>query len=275
VGYSVKSGKAKRIEGQTDRWRGDPDKCVLGCSSSRRDALPNIYGCEHTPCEIVMSATKNFSKSYLSTATFVSRAYASVDQLSTSQFLMRKGKGVKRFVEEIMPIAAFLKHFEIPGRRVRCKHFPGNQNYDAKIHVQGSDVRLGFIEKEYFLEVTSAVSSYDFLEREALAHSGSVFGGGKIRREKGSRRILSDAVAEDHDASVIKASEWVVACLTDKANKQTYPQPCILLVQVEPERPLNTREWLTVIENVQGRVNRHAFTATYLVNAWRNVVLQI
>lgn len=220
------------------------------------------------------AVTENFSKSYLSTATFVSRAYGTVEQLSTNQVLMRKGKGVKKLVEEIIPIAAFLKHFEIPGRRVRCKHFPGNQNYDAKIRVQGDDVCLGFIEKEYFLEVTSAVSSYDFLEREALSDNGSVFGGGKIRREKASRRIISDAVAEDHDAPIIKASEWVAACLTDKANK-TYPQPCILLVQVEPERPLNTREWLTIVENIQSSVNREAFTATYLVNAWRNVVLQV
>ena len=125
----------------------------------------------------MMSATEKFSKSYLSTATFVNRAYTTVEQLSTNQVLMRKEKGVKKLVEEIIPIAAFLKHFEIPGRRVRCKHFPGNQNYDAKIQVQGDDVRLGFIEKEYFLEVTSAVSSYDFLEREALSHNGSVFGG--------------------------------------------------------------------------------------------------
>jgi hypothetical protein len=188
---------------------------------------------------------------------------------------MRKGKGVKKLVEEIIPIAAFLKHFESPGRRVRCKHFPGNQNYDAKIQVRGDDVRLGFIEKEYFLEVTSAVSSYDFFEREALSHNGSVFGGGTIRREKGSRRIISDAVAEDHDAPMIKASEWVIACLTDKAKKKPYPQPCILLVQVEPERPLNCREWVTIMENIQSSINRKAFTATYLVNAWRNVVLQV
>jgi len=222
-----------------------------------------------------MSVTDKFSKSYLSTATFVSRAYATVDQLNTKQILMRKGNGVKKLVEEIMPIAAFLKHFEIPGIRVRCKHFPGNQNYDAIIHVQGNDVPLGLIEPEYYLEVTSAVSSYDFLEREALSNNGSVFGGGKIRREKGSRRIISDATAEDHDAPVNKTSDWVITCLKNKANKQAYPHPCILLVQVEPERPLNTREWLTIVERIQPSVNRQAFTATYLVNAWRNVILQV
>jgi len=222
-----------------------------------------------------MSATDKFSKSYLSTSTFVSRAYATVEQLNNNEYHLRKGKGTKKLVEEIMPIAAFLKHFELPGRKVKCKYFPGNQNYDAKIRVEGEDVRLGFIESEYFLEVTSAVSSYDYLEREALSHSGSVFSGGKIRREKSSRKIISEAVAEDYDAPVSKASEWVIARLKGKANKEMYPQPCILLVQVDPERPLRLREWLTIMENIQSSVNRDAFTATYLVNTWRNVVLQV
>jgi hypothetical protein len=238
------------------------------------DRAPQSEG-RRWPAEIIMSATEQFSKSYLSTATFVSRAYATLEKLKNNEFPLRKGKDSKKLVEEIMPIAAFLKHFETPGRQVKCKYFPGNQNYDAKIRVQGSDVRLGFIEREYFLEVTSAVSSYDYLEREALSRNGSVFGGGKIRREKGSKQIISEAVAEDFDAPVIKASEWVIARLKDKANKEKYPEPCILLVQVEPERPLSIGEWLTLVENIQGSVNHESFKATFLVNAWRNVVLQV
>lgn len=227
------------------------------------------------PAKIKMSATDRFNKSYLSTAIFVSRAYAAIEQLNTDDRFMRKAKGSKKLIEEIIPIAAFLKHFEVPGRQVRCKHFPGNQNYDAKIKIQGSEVHSGFIEKEYFVEVTSAVSTYAHLEREALSRHGSVFGGGKIRREKGSRQIISEAVAEDHDAPVTKASEWVIERLKHKGSKETYPRPCILFVQVEPERPLNIHEWVTVVQNIQGNVNREAFTATYLVDAWRNFVVQV
>lgn len=93
-------------------------------------------------------------------------------------------------------------------------------------------------------------------------------------RRKGTDEIVSKAVAEDGDAVVSKASDWVKERLKAKANK-TYPEPCILLVQVEPERPLNIHEWSAVAGNVRGSVNREVFTATYLVNAWRNVVLPI
>jgi hypothetical protein len=225
-----------------------------------------------------MLATEKFSKSYLSTATFVNRAYSTLRQLSNKEFLLRKGNGYKELVEEILPIAAFLKHFEIPGRQVKCRYFTGNQNYDAKIQIQGEGVPSEFMEENYFLEVTSAVSSYDFLEREALARHGSVFGGGNIRRvgskRMGNDRIISKAVAEDGDAVIIKASDWVKERLNAKANKK-YPEPCILLVNVEPERPLNIREWSIVAENIYGSANRKVFVKTFLVNALINFVVEI
>jgi hypothetical protein len=226
-----------------------------------------------------MQITETFSKSYLSTLTFASRAYANLERVSHNEVLLRKGKDCKKLVEEILPIAAFLKYFEIPGRQVKCRYFSGNQNYDAIIKVKGNEVRAGFLEDSYFLEVTSAVPSYAHFEREALSLYGSVFGGGSIRpigsKHKGNYQIVSKAVAEDGDAVVIKASDWIRKCLKDKAHKEKYPEPCILLIQVEPERPLRMNEWTTVVRNVQGSVNREAFVATFVVNAWENVVLKI
>jgi len=35
------------------------------------------------------------------------------------------------------------------------------------------------------------------------------------------------------------------------------------------------REWLTVVDNIQDSVDRQAFAETFLVNAWRNVVLKV
>jgi hypothetical protein len=35
------------------------------------------------------------------------------------------------------------------------------------------------------------------------------------------------------------------------------------------------REWLSVMETIQDSVNREAFAKTFLVNAWRNIVLQV
>jgi predicted naringenin-chalcone synthase len=59
-----------------------------------------------------------------------------------------------------------------------------------------------------------------------MSRHGVVFGGGKIypdgSKHKGNRRIVSKAVAEDGNAAVIKASDWVRESLKAKANKEKY-----------------------------------------------------
>jgi hypothetical protein len=50
-------------------------------------------------------------------------AYAAVEQLSTNRVLMRKGKGVKKLVEEIIPIAAFLKHLRFQAEELGASIF--------------------------------------------------------------------------------------------------------------------------------------------------------
>ncbi|MBK7394187.1 MAG: hypothetical protein IPI64_12965 [Chloracidobacterium sp.] len=226
---------------------------------------------------MIVSVTEKFSKSYLSTSVFVSRAYKAVEQISKTDFFMRP-RGCKEVIEEIIPIAAFLKHFEIPGRSVKCKYYGGNHNYDAKIRIDGSFVEQGYFEANYFLEVTTAISKNEHLAREELALTGFTFGDGDIRSEgskqKGTYKVLSHAAAENHDAPVTKASKLITECLVKKAKKQ-YPNPCILLVQVEPERPPTIHEWSTIVKSIRDSVDREAFALTFIVNAWRNTVIQI
>ena len=63
-------------------------------------------------------------------------------------------------------------------------------------------------------------------------------------------------------------------CLKNKAKKK-YPEPCILLVRVKPERPLNIQKWLRVVENNRSSVNGEMFAAMFLVDAWSNIVLEL
>lgn len=209
---------------------------------------------------------------------FVKRAYEALEALDGNSYRLRQGEGTKELVEEILPLAAFLKHFERPGRSVKCRFFSGNQNYDAKIKLAGADIDKGWFEKSYFVEVTSAVSSTDYLEREALSRYGSVFGGGDIRRigsrVKGNDRIESRAVAQDHDAPVKDAVEWTKTALRRKKAK-LYPSPCILVVHVENDRPLTIHEWSTLAQEVQGEVDRDRFQSTFITNWWSNTVVQL
>jgi hypothetical protein len=68
---------------------------------------------------------RQFRASYLTVPAFVKRAYAAIAALEGDEYRAR-GAGVKELVEEVMPLAALLKHLENPELHVRCKYVVGD-----------------------------------------------------------------------------------------------------------------------------------------------------
>jgi hypothetical protein len=219
-----------------------------------------------------------FRRSFLSVPVFIRRAYSALEALDGDQYRMRSVAGAKELIEEIIPLAALLKHLEIPDRHVRCRFVGGEKDHDAQLRISGPEVEHGLIEHHYFVEVTSAGSPVDYLQREALTRYGHVFGGGDIRRigskRRGDDQIVSRAVAVDGHAAVENAITWIKTRLMAKAAKD-YPSPCILAVNVEPERHLSLSEWSVLASEVQGSVDRHRFKLTFVVNWLTNTVFTI
>ncbi|MGA7193902.1 MAG: hypothetical protein WBW94_09740 [Anaerolineales bacterium] len=225
-----------------------------------------------------MSRLDKFS-SYLSVSVFVQRAYRELDSIDRNDYFLRQGDGTKKFIDEILPLTAFLKHFERPGRRIKCRYFQDNQNYDAIIKISGDEVKQGFISDSFFVEVTLAEEEYtEHLRRESLARYGFVFGGDNIRRVKnhknGTDFIESKPAGRDIDFPVVNAVELVKKAL-EKKNQKTYPAPCILVVEVKPERTLSLSEWLTLTKEIQNSVNRDKFQATFIVNWLTSNVFEV
>lgn len=220
-------------------------------------------------------------RNYLTVSTFVQRAYKELEALNNEQYYLRKGEDIRKLIQEILPLATFLKYFERPGRQVKCRHFSGSQNYDAKLKLEGDEIEKGFLEAEFFVEVTRAeCEEYEHLRREALHLYGSVFFGKDIRKvgskNKGNYKIESQAVAEDMDYEVKEAVTLITKALEKKYNKKRpYPSPCLLLIQVETGRPLALNEWCRLAKEIQGIVNREKFRATYVIDWWTNAVLAI
>ncbi len=221
---------------------------------------------------------ERFTKSFLTVPVFVSRAYSELEALDGDQYRMRSTPGSKELIEEVVPLAALLKHLEVPDRHVRCRFIGGNRDHDAEIRVSGPDVDRGSWKSRYFVEVTVAVSSTDYLKREALTRDGFVFGGDDIRRvgstKRGDRRVISRAVARDGETPVEDVIKWVTRCLVAKGAKR-YPKPCILAVGVQPERRLRLPDWVRVTDAVQQHVNRARFEMAFLVDWWTNTVIEI
>jgi hypothetical protein len=219
---------------------------------------------------------EQFTKGELSASEFCQRAYDALDQLSKEDLLLRKSKGSKQLLEEVLPIATFAKYLERPGRKAFMRCFGGNNPYDGMVYLSGQEVEHGFLQSEYYLEVTTANSPSDYLHREGIARNVPVFGGEKIERvgskKNGNDIIVSKAIAEDGESAVNKAAEWCIKAINAKIQKE-YPSPCILLVGCLPTRCLNPIEWGKVVQEVVNATSPNKFSGVYIIQAWENIVL--
>lgn len=214
-----------------------------------------------------------FRRSFLTSATFVRRAYDELRRVPQPEFFSRAGP-TKQLIEEVLPLAAFLKHIELPDQRVRCRYYGPTSPFDARIALDGHWVRKGIIEPHYYIEITTAIAPRAHLHREALRRYGSVFHDPDIQREgirrEGTDRIVSKARALDASLPPIEVSTWIATCIAKKILNH-YPQPCILLVNAEPASPLDFSEWATVRAGLAS-VNKGWFAYAYVVNWNQNLV---
>lgn len=221
---------------------------------------------------------EDFRKSFLPALEFVGRGYAAVEALGDHEYFLRPRDGTKELVEEVMPLAALVKHLETPGRSVSCRLVGGDSDHDGEIRMSGREVDQGFWKPQYFVEVTTALFPKEHLRREALARDGSVFMGPDIARvgskRQGNDQIVSEAAGEDLDAPLLNAISWVRERLVAK-NRNAYPQPCMLVVNVEPDRPLRLSEWSELAKAVHGSVDANSFERTFIVEWYGNTVFRL
>jgi hypothetical protein len=209
-----------------------------------------------------------FRRGFMSVPTFVRRANTAVEGASAEHFRSRSGE-LKGLIEEVLPLATFLKHLEIPSRRVTARLSSDDADHDAQIKVAGPEVDRGFLRAHYFVEITTAASPVEYLRREALNRNGFAFGGSDIRREgsrfRGDDRIISKAVAVDGEAAARDATTWGKDRIEAKSRKH-YPTPCILLINVEPEKRLTLGEWYALTSSSTSIVQPGVFSSIYVID---------
>ena len=219
-----------------------------------------------------------FRKSHLTAPVFWARALKAADGLPESDVNCSPWRpDVKALLEEVLPVAFLARALDIPERRVRCRYLAEDEDpCDASIRLDGRSVARGFGgPPHYWVEVTSAQFPREDLRREALGLDGAVFGDPNIRstcsRHRGNRRVISEAVTRDGTAPVDDVCRWVREAVDRKATK-TYPEPCLLIVRVLPERNFSLGEWGKVLREVPSQAVCDAFEAVYLVHQYTGEV---
>lgn len=217
---------------------------------------------------------KEFSSEFIDSFEFAKFAHQKAFVLTDKEYFDLSGS-VKPLMEEILPIALLAQHLRTPELQVDVLWFNDSEPRDGKLRLKGKPVELGFYESEYFLEVTTAVSPKDYLQREALLKNGSVHGGDNIKRQGKSRSpIISKPEVRDSNASVDRAIQWIIDCVRSKASK-TYPIPCMLIVNVKPEKVLSVLDWADVFKSVHKAEIESNFKRIYAIDAYHNAVIAL
>lgn len=163
------------------------------------------------------------------------------------QYFERKGRNVKRLIEEAVPLSRLGVSFWRPGDEAYVALLPENSSYDGQVEVEG------FSARSFKVEITTIETEQSWLRRQTLSREGTVTLTGRIRR-------MPDGTIE-HGTEMIDVSEqqeFVVNLTLDRLHAKTergsYDDNTAILVYVNDFWPVPA----------EGRLALHRQTEQYL-----------
>ncbi len=163
------------------------------------------------------------------------------------QFFERKGRNVKRLIEEAVPLSRLGLSLWKPGDEAYVSLLPENVRYDGLMEVDG------FSARSFNVEVTTIETEQSTLRRQMLSREGTVTLAGPIRRKRdGSIEDGMEGVevSEQQEAIVTLALNRLKA----KTDTKSYDENTAILVYLNDFWPLPA----------EGRLALHRLTEQYL-----------
>jgi len=173
---------------------------------------------------------------------------------------LRREKTVNKLFKEIIPIARYVQMKYSPGRSIKVKWIDGSQQYDAALLFSGYEVERKILPRKQYLEATMAVHQNDYLSRRHLHEKGVVYGIKGVRRDKKTKKIISDPVS--YDAGRCEAATDFAKIVQDRIEKKAktkYPKNISLVVQCVLDTLYFDHEWDYMIKEVQKAHIKHNF----------------
>jgi hypothetical protein len=134
----------------------------------------------------------------------------------------RKGKIIKKLLEEAVPVARLGLHLWRPWHDVSVTCLAADQPHDAEVTLKNPRKS-----ETIKIEVTSTQTEATTMRRQALARHGYVWMIGPVWRE--DRQIMSNAEMEDYDKKRPRLIEHAFARFKTKAEQEDDPQTAILV----------------------------------------------
>jgi hypothetical protein len=182
-------------------------------------------------------------------------------------YFERKGRKIKKLIEEVIPVSRLALHLSTPGSEVFVTCYEGNQAYDATIEIEGFNCRA------FKVEVTTTETDETNLRRQALSRQGRVAFNGPIERDK--RNIIWQGEMVEVEANEQRLTDLMFERLKAKVDSGRYGTDTAILVQLAEFVPVSMRNRaklvhktrLYLLENQQPVADvYYGYTAGYLVD---------
>ncbi len=194
---------------------------------------------------------------------FCRRVYRWLEQIKKqpgglSKLRGRKSTEERKLIQELLPLAQFIRVKYRPGNSIRIKWKNGNQPYDAMIRQTDFLSRSSRYPSDQFIEVTCAEHPNEYLARELSAADigrSSVEG---LYRDKESKTIISVPTVRSGYEHVDSFVEFVSARISEKASK-AYPDNTVLIVACDLCTPFVPDEFEYFDRAIKSRNKEHPF----------------
>jgi len=202
---------------------------------------------------------------------FCRKVYDLFDQVGrgidgVANLRLRPTKTEKRLIEELIPIARYVRARYREGRRIKVRWFAGSQPYDAVLWSSGLLVKHRMAPRKLLIEVTTSVHPNEYLARRLLHERGGSFGVKGISRDNKTGEILSKPHTHTPDELAADLADQILERIKSKSHKNYSPGTVLIIGCVTTSLILNA-EWNDAIERVSRSRVHLAFPEVFLFDS--------
>ena len=182
-----------------------------------------------------------------------------IKQIKDGIEIVRLQKGImNKFIKEVLPIARYVQMKYRPGRKIEVKWIDGYDEYDAYLLSSGFLVDIWEVEREQFIQVTTAVHQNDYLCRQYFVEKGHSWGPNGTKRDKITKEVISEPYVYTNNEHADDFAAIIINRIGEKI-KIIYPENTILLIWCQLNYPFEDSEWSYMVEKVKNAQLTHNF----------------
>jgi hypothetical protein len=172
----------------------------------------------------------------------------------------------KKLIEELIPIARFIQARYNEARHLKVRWINGTQQFDALIQSTGALVENGFVPRNQYIEVTTAVHENGHILRRMIVEQRPVFSVKGIKKNKNGKDYSSIPYAYSSQELENDLTSKLIEII-EKKTSNSYPEKTILVIQCILDSLFEEEEWEYAIQQIKTKRINHRFQEIFIFDS--------